>query len=150
MSSKQMLLQSAVKHILLIVVLLVLQPSIAAGLGRMSQDRDALGLVLIVSSLLIAGTVAGFLCFRYETGGESHAERAPSWHLIVGHVMTAGLLFVLGTLMIVASSGLNVLHATATGGQSYFGGLAAILYMSLVLYDIYALGSQIETSVTGQ
>ncbi len=145
MSSKQMLLQSAVKHVLLIVVLLALQPSIAAGLSRMSQDRNALGLVLIVSSLLVAGAVAGFLSFRYESGRNSHAVRAPSWHLIIGHVTTAGLLFVIGALMIVATSGLNALHASATGGQPYFGWLAAILYMSLVFYDIYDLGRGIET-----
>ncbi len=146
MSSKQILLQSAIKHVLLIVVLLLLQHSIAAGLSRMSQDRNALGLVLIVSSLLIAGAVAGFLSFRYQTARESHAQRTPSWHVIVGHVTTAGLLFVIGTLMIVATSGLNALHASATGGQPYFGLLAAILYLSLVSYDIYDLGRGIETS----
>ncbi len=146
MSSKQILLQSAIKHALLIVVLLLLQPSIADGLSKMSQDRNALGLVLIVSSLLIAGAVAGFLSFRYESARESHGERAPSWHLIIGHVTTAGLLFVIGTLMIVATSGLNALHASATGGQPYFGWLAAILYLSLVFYDIYDLGRGIETS----
>ena len=146
MSSKQILLQSAIKHFLLIVVLLLLQPSIAAGLSSMSQDRNALGLVLIVSSLLIAGAVSGFLSFRYVSAGENHAKRAPSWHSIVGHVTTAGLLFVIGTLMIVATSGLNALHASATGGQPYFGWLAAILYLSLVFYDIYDLGRRIETS----
>ena len=146
MSSKQILLQSAIKHVLLIVVLLALQPSIVAGLSRMSQDRNALGLVLIVSSVLIAGAVAGFLSFRYESGRRNHAARGPSWHPIVGHVMTAGLLFVIGTLMIVATSGLNALHTSATGSQPYFGWLAAVLYMSLVLYDIYDLGRGIETS----
>ncbi len=146
MSSKQMLLQSAIKHVLLIVVLFLLQPSIAAGLSRMSQDRNALGLVLIVSSLLIAGAIAGFLSFRYESPRKAQAERTPFWHLLVGHVTTAGLLFVIGTLMIVATSGLNALHASATGGQPYFGWLAAILYLSLVFYDIYDLGRGIETS----
>ena len=146
MSSKQILLQSAIKHVILIVVLLLLQPSIADGLSRMSQDRNALGLVMIVSSLLIAGAVAGFLSFRYESAREIHGERAPTWHLIVGHVTTAGLLFVIGTLMIVATSGLNALHASATGGQPYFGWLAAILYLSLVFYDIYDLGRGIEAS----
>ncbi len=146
MSSKQIVLQSAIKHVLLIIVLFALQPSIADGLTRMSQDRNALGLVLIVSSLLIAGAVAGFLSFRYGSGRQSHAERTPSWHPIVGHVTTAGLLFVIGTLMIVATSGLNALHASATGGQPYFGWLAAILYLSLVFYDIYDLGRGIQTS----
>ena len=146
MSSKQILLQSAIKHVLLIVVLLALQPSIAAGLTRMSQDRNALGLVLIVSSLLIAGAIAGFLSFRYESGHQNHVERAPSWHLIVGHVTTAGLLFVVGTLIIVATSGLNALHASATGSQPYFGWLAAILYMSLVFYDVYELAKEIKIS----
>ena len=146
MSSKQILLQSAIKHVLLIVVLLALQPSIAAGLTRMSQDRNALGLVLIVSSLLIAGAIAGFLSFRYESGHQNHVERAPSWHLIVGHVTTAGLLFVVGTLIIVATSGLNALHSSATGSQPYFGWLAAILYMSLVFYDVYELAKEIKIS----
>ena len=48
----------------------------------MSQDRVALGLVLIVSSLIIAGAVSGFFSFRYEAGLKSPAERGSFWYLM--------------------------------------------------------------------
>ena len=123
----------------------LLQPSITDGLGRMSQDRIALGLVLIVSSLLIAGAVSGFFSFRYEPGRKSQVVRGPFWHLVIGHLTTAGLLFVIGILMIVVISSLNAIH-TSVGAQPYSGWLAVILYMSLVFYDIYDLGRDIQTS----
>jgi hypothetical protein len=145
MSSKQVLLQAAVKHVLLIIVLLTLQPSIMDGLGRMSKDQVALGLVLIVSSLLIAGAVSGFFSFRYEADFKSPAERGPFWHLMIGHLTTAGLLFVIGTLMTVMIGGLNAIH-TSVEAPPYFGWLAVILYMSLVFYDIYDLGRKIQAS----
>ena len=145
MSSKQVLVQAAIKHVLLIIVLLALQPSITDGLGRMSQDRVALGLVLIVSSLLVAGAVSGFFSFRYEVSRKNHVVRGPYWHLIIGHLTTAGLLFVIGTLMIVVISSLNAIH-TSVEAPPYFGWFAVILYMSLVFYDIYDLGRDIDTS----
>ncbi len=145
MSSKQVLMQATIKHVLLIIVLLALQPSITEGLGRMSQDRVALGLVLIVSSLLIAGAVSGFFSFRYEAGCKSQAERGPFWHLMIGHLTTAGLLLVIGTLMIVVISSLNAIH-TPVEAPPYFGWFAVILYISLVSYDIYDLGRDIQTT----
>ncbi len=143
MSSKQIHEQSAVKHCILLIVKLAFQNFVTEALTKMSHDREALALVLIVSSLLIAGAVSGFLSFRYERTQKNN-DGGPSWHLVIAHVTTAGLLLVIGTLMIVATSGLSTMH-TGAGAQPYFSWLAVTLYLSLVSYDIYALGKDIET-----
>lgn len=52
-----------------------------------TPDPFRLGLIVVVSSLLIAGLLAGYLSFRYDPVGEAHRR----WRLNLGHVTTGRL-----------------------------------------------------------
>lgn len=139
MSLRSILWQALIKHVLILVLLLLTNTAIQSGIASMlksdTPDPFRLGLIVVVSSLLIAGLLAGYLSFRYDPLDEIHRR----WRLILGHLTTGGLLFVIGTLVLVLAASLGNIHESQGG----WGGapllLIGVLYLALVTHDVYGL-----------
>ena len=139
MSLRSILSQALIKHVLILVFLVLANFAIQSGIASMlksdNPDPFRLGLIVVVSSLLIAGLLAGYLSLRYEPLNGVHRH----WRLVLGHLTTGGLLFVIGTLVLVVTASLGNIHASQGG----WGGapllLIGILYLALVAHDVYGL-----------
>lgn len=142
MSIGNILGQALAKHALILLLLFFTNSAIQSGVSMMlksdTSDPARLGLILVVNSVVIAGLLAGYLAFSYSVVQTSH-PLLRRWQLIFAHLATGGMLFVLGTLVLVLLASLHAIHPTQDG----FGGtplvLVGILYVSLVCYDLYGL-----------
>ena len=139
MSMRGILWQALTKHLLILLFLLLTNAAVQSGIASMLRsdrpDPFRLGLIVVVSTLLIAGLLAGYLSFRYDPGNEIHRR----WRLILGHLTSGALLFVIGTLVLVLAASLGNIHESQGG----WGGapllLIGVLYLALVAHDVYGL-----------
>jgi hypothetical protein len=139
MSLRSVLTQALIKHVLTLVFLFLTNSAIQGGITSMlkpeTPDPFRLGLIVVVSSLLIAGLLAGYLSFRYDPMDSIHRR----WRLILGHLTTGGVLFVIGTLVLVLTASLGNIHESQGG----WGGapllLIGVLYLALVSHDVYGM-----------
>lgn len=139
MSLRSVVWQALIKHAVILVLLGLTNSAVRAGIASMldpaSPDPFRLGLIVVVSSLIIAGLLAGYLSFRYEPLLDIHRR----WRLVLGNVTTGGLLFVIGTLVLVLAASLGNIHEPEGG----WGGapllLIGVLYLALVAHDVYGL-----------
>lgn len=139
MSLRSILWQALSKHVLILVLLALAASPIQGGIASMlkshTPDPFRLGLMIIVTSVLIAGLLAGYLAFRYHPWRDIDRR----WRLIMGHLTTGGLLFVIGTLILVLIVSLGHIHEPQGG----WGGtpllLIGVLYLTLVTHDVYGL-----------
>lgn len=137
MSLRSIFWQALIKHALILILLFFTNFAIESGIASMlrsdTPDPFRLGLIVVVSSLLIAGLLCGYLSFRYDAPVDIHRR----WPLLLGHLTTGGLLFVIGTLVLVLAASLGNVHETQVG----WGGapllLIGVLYLALVAHDVY-------------
>ncbi|MFZ0257712.1 MAG: hypothetical protein WAN46_19195 [Gammaproteobacteria bacterium] len=98
-----------------------------------TPDPFRSGLIVVVSSLLIAGLLAGYLFFRYDPLDEIHRR----WRLMLGRLTTGGLLLVIGALVLVLTASLGNIPESQGG----WGGapllLIGVLYLALAAHDGY-------------
>lgn len=149
MSVGNILWQALVKHALILLLLFFTNSAIQSGVSMMLQSETSapsrVGLILVVNSVIIAGLLAGYLTFRYASVQVSN-QALRRWQLILAHLSTGGMLFVVGTLILVLLASLHAIHQPQAG----FGGtpfvLVGILYVTLVCYDLYGLMGLVRVS----
>ncbi|MFZ0257511.1 MAG: hypothetical protein WAN46_18135 [Gammaproteobacteria bacterium] len=140
MSLRGILWQAVIKHAIILVILFLTNSAIQSGIASMlrsnTPDPFRLGLIVIVSSVIIAGLLAGYLSFRY---GPLNDEMHRGWRLILGHLTTGGLLFVIGALVLVLAASLGNIHASQGGWGGAPVLLIGVLYLALIAHDVYGL-----------
>ena len=140
MSLRGILWQAVIKHAIILVILFWTNSAIQSGIASMlrsnTPDPFRLGLIVIVSSVIIAGLLAGYLSFRY---GPLNDEMHRGWRLILGHLTTGGLLFVIGALVLVLAASLGNIHASQGGWGGAPVLLIGVLYLALIAHDVYGL-----------
>ena len=140
MSLRGILWQAVIKHAIILVILFLTNSAIQSGIASMlrsnTPDPFRLGLIVIVSSVIIAGLLAGYLSFRY---GPLIDEMHRGWRLILGHLTTGGLLFVIGALVLVLAASLGNIHASQGGWGGAPVLLIGVLYLALITHDVYGL-----------
>ncbi len=102
------------------------------------DDLNSLLLVATVSGLALAGAISGFFTFSF---GRTVSERSGGYsrfHLRLGYLATGLAQLVIGVLLVVAVSCIEVYPPTShLGVSAQLIGLA--IYLSAVAYDAYDL-----------
>ena len=139
MSLRTILWQALFKHALILILLFFTNRAIQSGIASMlkpdTPDPFRLGLIVVVASLVTAGLLAGYLSFRYAPLNDTHHR----WRLILGHVSTGALLFVIGALILVLAASLGNIHASQGGWGGAPVLLIGVLYLALIAHDVYGL-----------
>lgn len=139
MSLRTILWQALFKHALILILLFFTNMAIQSGIASMlkpdTPDPFRLGLIVVVASLVIAGLLAGYLSFRYAPLTDTHHR----WRLILGHVSTGAVLFVIGALILVLAASLGNIHASQGGWGGAPVLLIGVLYLALIAHDVYGL-----------